>query len=34
MGHLEVTRVDLLFAVSLAWFAINIVGLIYLIFFE
>ena len=32
IGHLEMTRENLLFALSLAWFAVYIVGLIYVIF--
>jgi len=34
LGHLEMTREHLLFALSLVWFAVYIVGLIYVIFFE
>ena len=32
LGHLEMTREHLLFALSLVWFAVYIVGLIYVIF--
>jgi hypothetical protein len=34
IGHLEMTREHLLFALSLVWFAIYIVGSIYVIRFE